>query len=295
MAFSASKNGKTTASLGAQALKQMRLSPEAVWVENPYSRSEYIVYWHPRQHPADRYPVGYNVYHMCTARMDFTAPHAIKLNAVLVTIPLYRDTTADLTKAEQRYYAVTEVFQDGSEVPLSNPVTINTGFNPPGRRYTMLSPPRIYKEFKRRKHIILQQTGEQVDLLIKKRSGARCSCFNCAYGAVEDPNCLGCFGSSFEGGYCLLPDVRARIMNLQEVLSLQPAGLVLKTNPRGWLVDFPLLRNGDVMARRNGERLEVNNIDYMYHQGILTHQDYDLINKPATDPVYSFPIPPPGP
>lgn len=283
--------GLFTAQPSHSALAERRLTPNAVWVESPLRHDELDVYWHPRQHPDNRYPVGFNVYRLKTPQMRFTSPGAVKLNTTLVTIPLFRDLAAPTRRRDHVYYVVTEEFDDGTELSLSDPVTIGLGFNPPGRRRKNISMPRIYQEFRRRKYLILENTAEMVDLLIRKKSGTRCPCFNCEYEASESTRCADCFGVGFQGGFELLRDVLCRVMNINEVLSLQPQGIVFKTNPRGWLVDFPLLRNGDVVVRRNGDRVEVNAVDYMYHQGILTHQDFDLIDLPTNSVIYDFLIP----
>lgn len=282
--------GSTVAALDFLQEGKLRLDPNAVRVESPLRQNELDIYWTPRHGNNDRYPVGYNVYRLTAPQFTPATPNAVKLNTAVVTVAMYRDTTVDTQRHSHPYYVVTEVFADGSELPLAPPATLYTHNNSLGRRFTMMSPPRIYREFRRRKHIILDNTAEIVDILIRRASGTRCPCFNCEYGQSSDTNCPQCFGTGWERGYELLRDVPARVMSLQEVLMLQPQGIKLKSNPRGWLVDFPILRNGDVFIRRNGLRMEVNSIEYMDHQGILTHQDFDLVDLPLGSIVYNYDV-----
>lgn len=179
------------------------------------------------------------------------------------------------------------------ELLLDEPRTINTHVGGPhGRRRKNISMPRIFREFKRRKYIIFHNNSEDIVILLRKRAGVRCACYSCDYESAG-AGCDTCFGTGFEGGYCILRAVELRFLSVQELLSLQPAGLQFKSNPRGWLVDFPVLSNGDVVVRSNNYRYEIQKLDIITHQGVLTEQNFDLIALDTTSPIYDFTIPVP--
>lgn len=213
----------------------------------------------------------------------------VKLNASPVTVPFFFDTTADQRVHQHYYYTVVELFSNGTETPLSDPVTLYARMG--SQRHTKnISLPRIFVEWKRRKNIILGNTAESTQILVRKRAGTRCSCFSGEYEAPKDSTCLDCFGTGWDKGYVLIPDVLVRFLSIAEVLELQPAGLHFKSGPRAWLVDFPVLRNGDIFIRRNGERYEVNNLDLTVHQGFLTEQGMDVVALEVNHPAYRFNI-----
>jgi hypothetical protein len=251
--------------------------------------NEQDVYWVPMQ-VAGKTLVGHNVYRHITPLFGSTDPGVVKLNTSLVGVPLWRDLTLDMTRKQQFYYLVTQVFSDASEIPLDRPVNIDEQRSNLGSKFKNHSMSRIFTEWKRRKYKILERTSEKVQVLIQRTSGPRCDCFDPKYEQPKYGNCTECYGTGFLRGYELINDVSCRVLKHTEVLKLQPQGLVLNANPKGWLVDFPLFRNGDVIARRNGRRYEVNSVDYIIHQDVLTEQTFELVQLPDTHVVYSFVI-----
>lgn len=273
---------------GTEATDLLRIANRVVWVESPLVVNELDVYWIP-QVVTGKTLNGHNVYRHVTARFAPSDPGVVKLNTSgLVTVPMWRDPTLDMSRKQQFYYLVTQHFTDGSEIALDFPVNVNEARSNSGVKFRNISTPRIYQEWRRRKTIIMRHTAEQVQVLVLRTSGSRCECFETKYENSIYGNCPDCFGTGFDRGYELINDVPCRVLTHTEVLKLQPAGLVLSANPRGWLVDFPILRNGDVMCRRNGLRYEVNSVDYTIHQNILTEQNFELIALPQNHMAYTF-------
>lgn len=273
----------------ARAFKS--LTNKRVWVERPFDRNELDVYWLPPVFRRDIHPKGYNVYRsQCPLPVIGQDNVEGPLNTLgLVTVTMFQDTTVDVYSPEVWYYIVTQVLEDGREVAIEEPVTIhNYLHNPLGRRTKTISMPRVFLEYKRRKHIILSNDAEYVDILMRRQSGTRCSCYDPSYESAGNSACPDCYGVGWDGGYVSLRDVLMRVYSVKETLERQPDGLKLKSNPTGWLVDFPILRAGDVVVRKNGERLEISNVDFNIHQGILTEQGFDLFLYEPTHPVYGF-------
>lgn len=282
MSHAVNQGGSTTSTISL-------LTQKRIWVESPLIHDELHIYWRERPFDTNRYPIGFNVYRGLAPNMTISSPQSVKLTASPVVVPYYRDQTVETHTGQQWYYLVTEVFTDGSEVALDSPATLGTAIGGVDRNY--LSPVRIFREYRRRKYILLNEDAEQVDFLIRRRAGTRCDCFSGEYEQSGNAACSTCYGTGWTRGYELLRSVQCRIHTISEALRLQPQGLIFNSGPRAWLVDFPLLRNGDVLVRRNTERYEVDKIDPAIHQGVLTHQDFQLIVLPNTHPVYSYVIP----
>lgn len=273
-----------------------RLGHSEIWIESVSRPTEdrnihdvLVVYWSPKPFVQNSYPSGWNVYRGTNPAMTPASPDVTKLNSAPITTPMWIDETAETRVSDQIYYVVTELRGDGSETPIDRPVTLNQWFG--GEDREMLSPIRIYREMRRRKGLLLGRTAEITDLLIRKRAGSRCgACFLAQYESVLKSDCGTCFGTGWERGYELLRSVRCRVSTIQETLKLQPAGFVFDSRPRGWLVDFPILRNGDVVVRRNGERYEVDQTEPVIHQGVLTEQNFALTALPQLHPIFSYVI-----
>lgn len=265
-----------------------RLTMKKVWVEAPYNRKELDVYWLPRKFNRNRYPIGWHVYR-CPAPKS-TGPDVERITNIPVTVPLFFDTTVDLRLHQHYYYTVKEVFFDGSEIALDDPVTLYS-YMGNQRKHTIVSMPRIFQEWKRRKTIILDNDAEEVDILIRRRAGERCPCFDGDYESPSDSTCLTCFGTGWVRGFILLPKVLIRVLSIDEVLRLQPTGLQFKSGPQAWNVDFPIFRNGDVIIRANMERSEVDSLRFNTHQGVLTEQSWDMKVLEVNNPVFNYVVP----
>ena len=257
-----------------------------VWVESSLEHGRLVVYWTPKPFDTNRYPTGWNVYRAISPDMAVGSPQVEKLTSSPVAIPMFIDSSVDTRVAAHWYYLVTEVFSNGEELRLDKPVTLNQWFG--GEDRETLSPVRIYREFKRRKHIVLDRTAERVDFLVRRRAGTRCSCYQTDYESILDSKCKQCYGTGWVRGYELLRSVKCRILSITEVLKLQPKGLVFDSKPKAWLVDFPIARNGDVIVRRNGERYEIDQVDPVIHQGVLTEQNFSLVSLPEMHPIYLY-------
>jgi hypothetical protein len=287
LGVSGSQTGNTSVNPNHDVVSAGKLKTP-VWIEAPLNREELDIYWNVLPWSNNSYPLGWNVYRSVGPRWQ--GPDVVKLNTTAVTIPMYQDTTVDNRYKQQYYYTVTAIYADGSEYPVASPRTLEAYLGTQ-RRKKVISMPRVFEEFKRRAYIILDNGAEVLDILVRKRAGTRCDCYSGEYESVGNAvNCT-CYGTGFDRGYILLPDIQMRVLDVAEVLKVQPAGLEFSSNPKGWVVDFPVLRNGDIVIRKNGERYEVDRISFRMHQGVLTEQNFDLVSLPEKHPVYQYVVP----
>lgn len=255
-----------------------------VWVQRPYKLDEIDVYWVPK----DKWASGYNIYRSLNP-MPF--PQMEKRNTSLVTIPFFRDTilAEDMIKLPNYYYVVAEVMGDGSEIPLGKyPVSLQSFFWHNARRHPTISLPRIYEEMIGRKYFMLRNNAEVVTFLIRKIAGVRCECYNEAY--ESSPICFRCYGTSYVGGYDPLRDAYLRIEPTQLRYQASAYGVAFKITPTAWLADWPVLRNGDVAVRANGERFTIGQLQILIHQGVLTEQTMELSFIDPSHPIYNYEV-----
>lgn len=251
------------------------------------------VYWLPPETLPAGFS-GFNVYRSPEPTSDLTSPSLELLTPIPVGVPFFLDPQPQTEPLGVPSYLVTVIGSSGEDA-IDRPVQVGDTSDPDrqGRRFPVLSMPRIFQEFRRRKDILLGLNAEKVTFLIRRMVGHRCRlCFKGPYEGSAQASCPVCTGTGWERGYEVLPDVLCRIGTLAEALRLQPAGLEFSSNPKGWLVGFPLLRNGDALVRSNGKRYAVQRIDLTVHQGILTGQDFDLVAYEPFHPIYAFPTVP---
>lgn len=265
-----------------------------VYVENPFSKSELDIYWSaPAVTPGHGVRVGFNIFR---ARSPQPTPSAdwVQLNTALITSSLYQDTAVDLTYASIWWYRVEEQYFDSFKQDIERPVNLNSFVNGFGTEpYPDMTVPQIAREWRRRKYIMLNRTAELMAVLVRKVAGTRCTCFNRGYESTEKSmDCPTCYGTGWEGGYEVVKNAMVRVVPVNESLKLQPDGLVLDSNPKFWLVDFPIIRDTDVIVRRNGLRYQAQDMELLTTQGILTEQSGSLIKMESTNVIYSFPVVP---
>lgn len=284
---SGGKNSGVLPSNTAASSSHLRI--RRVRVEFPLAKNTLSVHWTTAPFTVNNYPVGFNVYRATDPDATAGSAGSTKLNATPIGMTFYRDTTVDLSLRQVYWYTVTEVSASGAERALDEPAAMQVDIGN-GPASNIASMPRILREMKRHKEVVLKRDGELVVLLMRKRAGVLCECYSCEYENTANPECDSCYGTAFEGGYEILPDVRLRFLTLSEVLQRVPQGLQMRSNPRGWLIDYPILTNGDVAARRNGYRFEVDKLDLRSTQGVLTEQDFDMVSLETSHPVYKVPI-----
>lgn len=265
-----------------------------VYVENPFSKNELDIYWTPATaltgHGA---LLGFNIYRARTPQPDGSS-NWTKLNVSPVVVNLFADTTVDMTYQNIWWYRVEEQYFDGTLRDVDQPVNLNSFLNDAGDEpYPDMSVPQIAREKRRRKYIILRRNAELVTLLVRKVAGLRCACFDREYESPQKiATCPQCYGTGWDGGFEVLNNVFMRILSIREMLELQPDGLMLNSDPAAWLVDYPLLRDTDIVVRRNNIRYEVMGADYLTDQGILTEQNFKLRRLESNHVAYTFPLTP---
>jgi hypothetical protein len=148
-------------------------------------------------------------------------------------------------------------------------------------------------EMVRRNAFLFEQSGEPASLLIRRTRGVPCGCL--ISNGEPRSGCPSCYETGVVGGYYgpfellfIDPDVAA-------TRTINEGGVKVERSSRSYLGPTPVVQNGDLIIRRNGERLEISDVVYKSPRGVLVQQDFNVILLPAKDTRYLVPLVAPQP
>lgn len=143
-------------------------------------------------------------------------------------------------------------------------------------------------EMVRRNAWLFEQSGEPSFLLVRKSKGIICQC-GIANGEPRT-GCPSCYETGFVGGYYgpfdmlfIDPDTSAR-------RTLDEGGVKVERESKSYLGPTPIVSSGDMIVRRNGDRMVIANPTYKSPKGVLLQQEFDVILLPPGDTRYSIPL-----
>lgn len=159
-----------------------------------------------------------------------------------------------------------------------------------------------FGEIRRRKLWLVQQDGEDIYLVKRKVEGDKCPYWQddarqCEYPLGSPEGEDACYGTGIIGGYHPSVLIKARIVPAMQGVQLIDAGMRIAFTPRSWTIWTPRVANWDFLVRRDGRRLEITNVQRQNFRGLITHQLFDVTERPPspTDLIYRVPISTPMP
>ena len=149
-----------------------------------------------------------------------------------------------------------------------------------------------YAEMVRRNAWLFEQVGEPAYVLFRKTKGERCGCCGSDTGlGAPRTGCPVCFEVGYVGGYygpydvVYVPPDSAITRELDE-----GGGIKATRESRSYLTNTPIVQDGDMIVRRNGERLVILGVIYKSPRGILLQQDFTTTLLPLGDTRYLIPL-----
>lgn len=146
----------------------------------------------------------------------------------------------------------------------------------------------VFTEMVRRNEYLFATTGEPAYLLFRKWRGERCGC---VFGSEQPKTgCPSCFETGFVGGYIgpydflFVPPDSALSRELDE------GGIKTTRSSRSYLTRTPIIQNGDIIVRRNGDRMVISDVVYKMPRGIILQQDFTVDLLPPGDTRYLIPV-----
>jgi hypothetical protein len=187
------------------------------------------------------------------------------------------------TSLNRTYYTVVPVDKDGERHAPGAPGTVvkNT--------QEVDEIDWVYAEMVRRNQFLFEiGGGEPAYCMFRKWRGERCGC---VYGTEQAKHgCPVCYETGFVGGYIgpydfvFVPPDSAISREITE------GGIKTTRDSRSYLTRTPIVQNGDLIIRRNGDRMVISNVVYKMPRGIILQQDFTVSLLPPGDTRYLIPV-----
>jgi len=181
------------------------------------------------------------------------------------------------------FYTVVPVLENGTEAHqpgiLGSPIVNN---------YEIDAIDYMQAEMVRRNQWIFEQCGEPAFLMIRKSRGVICSC-TIANGEPRT-GCPACYETGILGGYYGPLDLLFIDPDSAAVKTINEGGVKVERTSRSYLGRTPVVANGDLIVRRNGERMVISGVVYKSPRGVLLQQDFDVEVLQPKDTRYLIPL-----
>jgi hypothetical protein len=147
----------------------------------------------------------------------------------------------------------------------------------------------IAAEMIRRNAWVFEMRGEPSYALFRKTRGVICGCKTTGV-AQPRHGCPSCFEVGVVGGYYGPYDILYIDPDQAAVRELQEGGVTVTREAMSYLGPTPIVQDGDLIVRRNGERLVINNVNYKSWQGCIVQQEFKVTLLNKGDTRYLIPI-----
>ena len=147
----------------------------------------------------------------------------------------------------------------------------------------------MQQEMIRRNGWIFEMVGEPSYILFRKTRGVPCGCKGTGLGQPRT-GCPICFEVGIVGGYFGPYDILYIDPDTAAVRELDEGGVKVTREARSYLGPTPIVQDGDLIVRRNGERLIVNQVTYKSPRGVILQQEFNVTLLNKGDTRYLIPL-----
>lgn len=212
-----------------------------------------------------------------------TNSSVIEISYVYNNLVLQDDRLVD----QRIFYKVTSVTNDGNETRIADA---------PIASYQDLDAlTYIWKNIISKQKFLLEQAGEVAKVFIQRSAGVRCTEHDILdrelYGDDERRTCPVCYGTGFEGGYIGPFDLLIGNFDAATTYKRANKGRKKTKSQETFTINYPVLRQGDIIVRQNGERYVVGPVRRKESNGLLLQQDFELHILQPSDILYKITIP----
>ena len=151
---------------------------------------------------------------------------------------------------------------------------------------------RYFLEIRNRERWLLSAGGEKVLLLKRKYDGVRCPNFDQVRKTNQQHGQdLICYGTGFVGGYFKPIEIYVSLLGgaPEQIVSYE-YGRKKTFLQSSWTLWEPFLSSGDLICRKNGERLEITSVQRRNWRSYTLHQDFTTAAVELNHPIYQIPI-----
>lgn len=146
-------------------------------------------------------------------------------------------------------------------------------------------------EMVRRNAWLFEQPGEPAHLMFRRTKGKSCSCINQGQART---GCEICYETGIVGGYYGPIDIIFLDPDTAVTTTVEENGRKVERVSKSYLGPSPVVQAGDLVVRRNGERLVIANPVYKMPRGVLLQQEFDVELLNLGDTRYKIPVVPLG-
>lgn len=137
---------------------------------------------------------------------------------------------------------------------------------------------------------LFEQTGEPARLMFRRTAGERCSCGTSQDFTLARTACPVCFETGIVGGYYGPIDFLFQDPDTALTRTLDEGGVKVERKSRSYLGRSPIVQDGDMIVRLNGERLVISGVTYKQPRGVLLQQEFDVSLLNPRDTRYEIPL-----
>jgi hypothetical protein len=192
----------------------------------------------------------------------------IKISYTYNNLFLQKDFNVD----QRIFYKITSVSSEGKESALEKTYQ-NSYQDLEGLSY-------IWANIISKQNYLLNQGGERAWLFIQKSYGKRCPEHDVVeesiYGETKSINCNICYGTGFVGGFIGPIEVLLAPFDAETTYRFSNKGRIMSKNNESFLTNYPVVRQGDLIVRRNGERYIIGPVKRKEPNGILVQQNFTV-------------------
>ncbi len=148
-----------------------------------------------------------------------------------------------------------------------------------------------WAEAVRRNQWVFEMQGEPAYIMLRKSRGEICGCRGSETG-TQTPRtaCPICYETGWIGGYYGPFDITFVPPDTAVTRESMEGGIKATRISRSYLTRTPIVQSGDLIIRRNGERLIIGNVTTKSTRGIILQQEFDTELRPLKDTIYLVPV-----
>lgn len=139
---------------------------------------------------------------------------------------------------------------------------------------------------------LFEFNGEPCWLMLRRTKGDICGCKegNGVYQARA--GCPDCYGIGIVGGYYGPIDFTYIDPDTSVTREIDEGGQKVTRTTRSYVGPVPIIQDGDLIIRKNGERLVIHGVNSVSQRGVLLQQEYDTTLLNHGDTRYLIPVVP---
>ncbi len=144
-------------------------------------------------------------------------------------------------------------------------------------------------EMVRRNGWLFEQVGEPAWLMFRRTRGKVCGCTKTGTGQPRTA-CPACYETGIVGGYIGPYAFPFTDPDSAAVREINEGGVKVERGSRSYIGPTPIVQDGDLIVRRNGERLVINGVTYKMPRGVILQQEFNVNLLPPGDTRYLIPV-----